>query len=95
MKPEALLKANMVAKLRETFPRAYIFRPVQVGMGESTVDILCCLNGRFVGIEAKTPGQRPTPRQNFVLSGIQQADGIGFWSDSVAHMMSVLEAHRL
>jgi hypothetical protein len=48
-----------------------------------------------VGIEAKTPGQRPTPRQNFVLRNIQEADGVGFWSDSVAHMMSVLEAHRL
>jgi hypothetical protein len=95
LKPEALLKSKMVDHLKKRYGTPYIFRPVQMGMGESSVDILCCINGRFVAIEAKIPGEVPTARQNFVMAAVREAGGLAFWADSVEGMMGVLEAHGL
>ncbi len=95
MKPEALLKAKMVQMICETYSAPYIFRPVQMGLGAATLDIIACINGRFVGIEAKTPGNLPTPRQNSVIRAINDAGGVALWSDTVMDMMKTLEAARL
>lgn len=95
MKPEALLKAKMVDKLCELYPSPYVFRPVQMGLGASTLDIIACINGRFVAIEAKTPGHLPTPRQNAVIRAINEAGGVALWSDTVTDMLKTLEVARL
>lgn len=57
---------------------AYIFSPVQFGMGAATVDDLVCYLGKFIGIEYKRPDTRPepTPRQILVLRTIADAGGI-------------------
>lgn len=81
--PEALLKTRIRNRLR--LGGDYIFSPVQMGLGAATVDILGAskrLHGRFYGIEVKTPGNKPTPRQALCLEDIKKAGGIAFWTDS-------------
>jgi len=60
----------------------YRFSPVQMGLGATTLDDLCCIKGRFVGIEYKAFGKVPTPRQKLTMSEIRRAGGIAIWGDS-------------
>lgn len=86
MTPERTLKSRI---RKDLIARgAWVYAPVPGGMGAATVDILCCFprNGRhtgvFVGIEAKSEGKRPTPRQETTMREIDAAGGITFWCDT-------------
>jgi len=70
---EKTVKAHVRKRLKEL--GAYYFFPVQMGLGTTTVDILACYKGRFIGIECKRPGEKTTERQKFVLMEIEQAGG--------------------
>lgn len=93
MKPEAQIKADIRVYLRDR--GAYTFAPVQMGMGAATVDILVCLKGKFIGIEAKVPGKHPTARQLQTIREIQEAGGVAFWTDSLDYTKQMLEAAGL
>lgn len=43
---------------------------------QGTPDIYACLQGRFIAIEVKQPGKKPTPAQVQVLTEIEAAGGI-------------------
>lgn len=94
MKPEALLKTKIRSFLIEE-KKAYVFSPVQMGMGMATLDIFCCIGGKFCGIEVKTPGNKPTARQVFTMKQIQLAGGVAFWTDSLDYTREMLEAAGL
>jgi len=48
-----------------------------VGMSKAGwPDIICCFKGRFIGIEVKRPGMKPTPLQDFKMAEIELAGGI-------------------
>jgi hypothetical protein len=66
-----------------------------MGMGAATVDILVCLKGRFVGIEAKVPGKHPTARQLETINQIIAAGGVAFWTDSLEYTKEMLGAAGL
>ena len=91
MTPEALIKSKIRAFLIADM-KAYYFAPVQTGMGVSTLDILCCINGRFVGIEVKVPGKKPTTRQEHNIKAINAAGGMAFWTDSLEHCKTMLQS---
>ncbi len=55
--------------------------PVQNGMGAPTLDFVCCINGLYLGIEAKTRGKEPTERQRKTMSQISKAGGVAIWVD--------------
>jgi hypothetical protein len=74
--PETLVKKRVKEYLKEW--KCYIFMPVPTGYGKRTVDFLVCKGGRFIGIEAKAPGEKPTPLQLLTLSQIKQAGGQSF-----------------
>jgi Holliday junction resolvase len=49
------------------------------GCGFSTAgtpDLLCCINGKFVAIEVKGDGGKPTELQKHKIESIQKAGGI-------------------
>ncbi len=94
MTPEGLIKSKIREFLTEEM-QAYVFSPVQMGMGVSTLDILCCIKGRFCGIEVKTPGKKPTARQTFTIKAINDAGGVAFWTDSLEYTKTMLEAAGL
>lgn len=85
MKPERALKNKIRQHLRSL--GCYVYCPVPVGMGEAPLDIYACwarepFRGRMLVIEAKTPGNKPTPRQAATAAEIEKAGGITFWCDS-------------
>lgn len=91
--PEARLKTYCRKRLREM--GAYVFSPVQMGYGMPTLDDLCCINGKFVGIEYKQEGKEPTKRQTLTIEQMQAAGGIAFWCDSVEAFEVALRAYGL
>jgi hypothetical protein len=74
MTPEALVKKQIKAILKNN--GAYYAMPIGMGMGNSGVpDFLVCHKGRFIGIEAKAKGGKPTMLQLKNLQEIKDAGG--------------------
>jgi hypothetical protein len=71
MTPEGEVKA----KLKKQLAPHYQFWPVQTGYGAATVDCLACVAGRFVAIECKASGKKPTPRQLATMREIRKVGG--------------------
>lgn len=80
MTPEGKVKKEIKEYLRSI--GAYFFLPVQTGYGSSTLDILACVNGRFVAIEVKQPGGKATVRQKLIIDQIRAAGGTAILADS-------------
>lgn len=74
MTPEAKVKAKIKEVLK--MERVYYAMPIGTGWGNSGVpDFLCCVNGRFLGIEAKANGNKPTELQKKNLMDIELGGG--------------------
>jgi hypothetical protein len=83
---------------------SYFFMPVQMGMGATTVDFLCCVPveitpemvgmviGAFVGIETKAPGKVPSPRQQLTMQEIKNAYGVAVWGDDAATIFNTVKS---
>ena len=72
--PEAKVKAKIKAILKEH--NVYYAMPIGTGYGNSGVpDFLCCVNGKFVAIEAKAGKGKTTALQDKHLDQIEQAGG--------------------
>ena len=81
--PEKKVKRKIVALLKEH--GAYYFYPVTGGFGASGVpDVVACLNGQFVGIEAKADlkKNKPTALQEKNLRQIKEAGGTSLVIDA-------------
>lgn len=53
-------------------------------------DLLVCYKGRFVGLEAKMPGNKPTAKQKAVLDEIVQTGGYAIAYTTVEQVSSLL-----
>ena len=72
--PEAKVKAKIKAILKEY--GIYYAMPIGTGYGSSGVpDFLCCVNGKFVAIEAKAGKGEPTALQWKNLGDINKSGG--------------------
>ena len=87
--PEGAVKKKVRDYLKSI--GAYQFSPVQMGIGSPTLDILCCIGGKFIGIEVKAPGKVPTLRQRLTMTAIEEAGGIAIWSDSVEDIIEEIK----
>jgi hypothetical protein len=73
--PESKVKAKIKAILKEQ--GVYYAMPIGTGYGNAGVpDFLCCVNGRFLAIEAKANGGQTTALQDKNLRDIAAANGI-------------------
>lgn len=54
-------------------------------------DLVCCIQGMFVGIEVKQPGKMPTPRQEYVARLIRDANGICIVAHSVEEAIEQID----
>jgi Holliday junction resolvase len=73
--PEAKVKAKVVKILREE--GVYYFFPATHGYGRSGVpDIICCVAGKFLGIECKAGKNKPTALQVHEIEQIRRAGGV-------------------
>jgi len=84
--PESKIKEQVKVLLRKY--QAYFHMPVMNGLGAPTLDFVCCLKGRYFGIETKAPGKKPTPRQENTMKQIREAGGLAFVIDGD---MTILE----
>ena len=96
--PEAKVKKRIRAVLDAH--GVYYAMPIGSGYGNSGVpDFLCCVNGRFVGIEAKAGKGRTTALQDMNLEKIVQSGGISMVIneqnvDALASLLSVWGTHE-
>lgn len=78
MTPEGKIKGKIKKLLASFGARVYVYMPVPTGYGKRTLDYLVCVDGLFVGIEAKKPGGKPTSYQDNTISQIRAAGGSCF-----------------
>jgi hypothetical protein len=74
MTPEGKIK-RAVKKVLAKYPDAYVFMPVVSGFGRGSLDYLICFHGKFIAVETKAPGKKPTPRQRQMIAQIERTDG--------------------
>jgi pantoate kinase len=73
--PEAKVKAKIKAILKAR--NVYYAMPIGTGYGNSGVpDFLCCVNGKFLAIEAKAGNGTTTALQEKNLKAIREAGGL-------------------
>lgn len=89
MTPEGKVKAK-VKKILAKF-EIYGWWPVPSGYGESSLDFIGCINGRFFAIETKAPGKAPTPRQEECIRRMKAAGAEVFVIDDSAQSYRELE----
>jgi Holliday junction resolvase len=58
-------------------------------------DVLACVAGRFVAVEVKRPGERPTAQQQHAIDSINRAGGLAFVARSVGDVHAALIAEGL
>lgn len=81
MTPEGKVK-RAVKKVLSEYPDAYVFMPVVSGFGKGSLDYLICYRGRFIAVETKAPGKKPTARQGQMIAQIKRAGGTVLVIDS-------------
>lgn len=89
--PEGKVK-DRVKKLLRAY-NVYYHMPVMNGMGAPTLDFVCCHNGRYITIETKAPGKKPTPRQEITMNDVRKAGGFVFVVDGSEQSFDILEAY--
>jgi Holliday junction resolvase len=73
--PESKVKTKIKAILKEQ--GVYYAMPIGTGYGNAGVpDFLCCVNGRFVAIEAKANNGQTTALQDKNLRDIAASNGV-------------------
>lgn len=72
--PEKKVKDKIVRILKDE--SVYYFFPATHGYGRSGVpDIICCVNGHFIGIEVKAGKNKPTALQVAEIEAIRRNGG--------------------
>lgn len=90
--PEKKVKNKVVGILKNY--GAYYFFPATHGFGRSGVpDIVCCMNGTFIGIECKAGSNKPTELQLRELRAIVDAGGTALVLNetNIANLIDKLE----
>lgn len=91
MTPEGRVKEAVKRRLKAL--GIYYYMPVSNGMGRhGAPDFICCMNGRFLGIETKAPGKRgnTSPNQERELAAIHDANGLAVVIDDASQLDEVL-----
>ena len=70
----------------------WYFMPSMNGFGRMGIpDFVCCVQGRFLGLETKFGKNKPTPHQERELAAISHAGGWTFVVNE--HNVDLLEVH--
>ena len=54
-------------------------------------DIIACIKGRFVAIEVKRPGNKPSALQVNFINAINSIGGLAFWADNLEDVKDKLK----
>lgn len=71
-------------------------RTVQFGLCEGSADLVGIVapHGRWIAIEVKRPGKRPTAAQLRFLERVRSLGGVGVWIDDAESAIAALAAAR-
>lgn len=58
-------------------------------------DIIACIKGRFVAIEVKRPGNKPSALQENFINAINSIGGFAFWADNLQDVKDKLKRANL
>lgn len=89
--PEGRVKAAVKKEL-DVYPDHYREMPVPSGFGKSGLDFTICFFGRFIAIETKAAGKKPTPRQEATIRKMQNAGALVFVIDTIEQAQGELRA---
>jgi Holliday junction resolvase len=93
--PESKVKAKIHALLKKH--KAYAVNYIGgISANNGTPDILACLNGRFIAIEAKAGKNKPTDLQTLNLKRIDEAGGLALVinEENLNQLEFILEAEH-
>lgn len=79
--PEGRVKAEIREYLKSI--GAWYVQPIGSGYGAASLDFFVCYRGRFIAIEAKRPGGKPTPRQDAIMKEVRAAYGYAWLIDNL------------
>jgi Holliday junction resolvase len=91
--PESAVKKKIHALLKKH--KAYAVNYIGgISANNGTPDILACLNGRFIAIEAKAGKNKPTDLQTLNLKRIDEAGGLALVinEENLSQLEFILEA---
>ena len=54
-------------------------------------DILACYKGKFIAIEIKSEGKKPTDWQLNFITRVNNAGGLAFWTDNIDQVIKTFE----
>ena len=78
----------------EKLPNSYVLKIISTNKS-GVPDICACLNGKWISIEMKRPGESPEPLQLHHLQQIQKAGGLATWASSLPQVQDFLAQHNL
>lgn len=68
-------------------------RYVRFNNQQGCADLIVCLRGRFVAVEVKRPGNRPTANQELFAERVHRAQGVAVVASSVEELAEQLQQH--
>ena len=75
---EEKLFENKIKKFIKTLPKAWFYKHWAGAYSQSGIpDIICCINGRFVGIEVKATNGKVSDLQLRNIKLINESGGVG------------------
>ena len=54
-------------------------------------DIIACIKGRFVAIEVKRSGKKPTQLQENFIKAVNTVGGLAFWADNLQDVKDIIK----
>lgn len=71
--PEGRIKSKLKRRLKKFDLDLWCYMPVQTMYSAPALDFILCFRGRFISIETKAPGKKPTPRQDSTIMRLLRA----------------------
>lgn len=91
-----MLEKNIVTAIMrylKTVPRCFCWKEHGGAYGTAGLpDLICCINGRFVAFEVKTPTGKLTKLQEITIQRIQEAKGTAYKVTSVDEVKTILDS---
>ena len=81
------INSGMVLVDRRLEGKQRVFRGAPAG----TSDILACVNGRYIAIECKLPGNKPTDLQRDYLARVEEAGGFALVVSSIDDAITIID----
>jgi hypothetical protein len=68
-------------------------RFVRFNSQEGCADLIVCLNGQFIAVEVKRPGNQPTAKQEAFAERVRRSNGVSIVATSVEDLQRQLTIH--